>query len=161
MPANFISLSRPISPIRPIRPICLICLICLLPACFGGGLHSEKERRMTLGVVQKEIKVGMSQAEVVAALGSPNMVTRDKQGKESWVYDKIATEASYRDSKGNVSGSVAGTTFIADTLLLGMVGGSHSRSSGASATTQKTLTVIIRFADDGTVESFSYHSSSF
>lgn len=116
---------------------------------------------MTLGLVQKEIKVGMSQADVAAALGSPNIVTRDKEGRESWIYDKIATEASYRDSKGNVSGSVAGTTFVADTLLLGMIGGSQSRSSGASATTQKTLTVIIRFNNEGLVDSFSYHSSTF
>jgi len=138
-------------------------VLCLLVfcGCAIGNLHSEKERRMTLGLVQREIKVGMSQADVAAALGSPNIVTRDKDGKESWIYDKIATEASYRDSKGNVSGSVAGTTFVADTLLLGMIGGSQSRSSGASATTQKTLTVIIRFNNEGLVDSFSYHSSTF
>lgn len=138
-------------------------VVCLLVfgGCAIGGLHSEKERRMTLGLVQREIKVGMSQADVAAALGSPNIVTRDKDGKESWIYDKIATEASYRDSKGNVSGSVAGTTFVADTLLLGMIGGSQSRSSGASATTQKTLTVVIRFNNEGLVDSFSYHSSTF
>ena len=138
-------------------------VLCLLVfcGCAIGNLHSEKERRMTLGLVQREIKVGMSQADVAAALGSPNIVTRDKDGKESWIYDKIATEASYRDSKGNVSGSVAGTTFVADTMLLGMIGGSQSRSSGASATTQKTLTVIIRFNNEGLVDSFSYHSSTF
>jgi hypothetical protein len=32
---------------------------------------------MTLGVVQKEIHKGLSQADVAEALGSPNIVTRD------------------------------------------------------------------------------------
>ncbi|MEI6127326.1 MAG: hypothetical protein WCQ99_12320, partial [Pseudomonadota bacterium] len=56
-------------------------------------LHSAKEREMTLGIVQKEIRAGMSQATVAEALGSPNIVTRDEDGQETWIYDKIATEA--------------------------------------------------------------------
>jgi hypothetical protein len=46
-------------------------------------------------------------------------------------------------------------------LVLGTVNAGHSRNKGSSATTQKTLTVIIRFDADDKVESFSYHSSTF
>lgn len=125
------------------------------------GLHSAEERRMTVGVVQKEIRVGMSAAEVIAALGSPNIVTRDNEGRETYVYDKIATEASYSNSSGNVGGSAQAGALAGDTLVLGAVGGGYGRNKGASATTQKTLTVIIRFDQASNVESFSYHSSTF
>ena len=92
------------------KTVFIICLVCagLLASCMHeSSLRSSKEREMTLGIVQKEISTGMSQASVAEALGSPNIVTRDEAGMETWVYDKIATEASYSQSKGDVQGGVA------------------------------------------------------
>jgi hypothetical protein len=116
---------------------------------------------MTLGIVQKEIRIGMASPEVVEALGSPNMVRRSPEGLETWVYDKIATEASYRNSSSSAGGSVSGVSVPGDVLLLGTLSGGHTRNKGASATTQKTLTVVIRFNGQDQVESFSYHQSTF
>ena len=142
--------------------VAFVAFLVVAPGCsHTRGLHSTKERNMTVGLVQKEIRVGMSGADVAAALGSPNIVTRDNQGRESWIYDKIATEASYSDSSGNVSGGLHATGVAGDTLLLGNVGAGASRAKGASATTQRTLTVIIRFDPNGMVETFTYHSSRF
>ncbi len=100
---------------------------------------------MTLGVVQKEIRKGLSQAEVVEALGSPNIVTRDAEGHETWVYDKAATEAQY------VQHGVYGTI-----LLVGA-----ARATGTTSQTQRTLTVTIKFGADQKVDTFSYHASRF
>lgn len=122
---------------------------CMTAAQHQQNLGSTKEQEMTLGVVQKELHVGMSQADVATALGSPNIVTKDSEGKEAWIYDKIACEASYSNSSG---GGYA-------TLILLGVGG--SKNAGASSTTQRTLTVVIKFDKDRNVESFSYHSSKF
>jgi outer membrane protein assembly factor BamE (lipoprotein component of BamABCDE complex) len=134
--------------------------------CVSGASHSQdlgsaNERAMTVGVVQKEIRKGQSQAEVVAALGSPNMVTKDRDDNETWVYDKIATEASYSNSSVGVGGAAGAGAFLSPTLLLGGVGANYSRSAGASSSTQRTLTVIIKFDKRGLVDSFSYHSSKF
>jgi hypothetical protein len=123
-------------------------LVCA--ASCGGGWHDQRvrsaaEREMTLGVVQKEIRVGLSQAEVVERLGSPNIVTRDAAGKETWVYDKVATEASYSTSQ------LYGTI-----LILGA-----GQAAGAARSSQRTLTVVIKFDDQQRVESFSYHASKF
>ena len=118
--------------------------------------HS-KDQAMTLGVAQKEIRVGMSQGDVAAALGSPNIVSKDSQGKESWIYDKIASEASYSKSSVGGAGGAGGVT--GNALILGIITGGYE--SGASSTTQKTLTVVIKFNDEKLVESFSYHSSKF
>ncbi len=135
---------------------------CLTAADHASQLHSARERKLTVGVVQKEIHEGMSQADVAAALGSPNIVTKDSGGSETWIYDKIATEASYSNESSGSSGAIgAGGLPSSRSLLLGGIGAGHRRSVGASAMTQRTLTVIIKFNDAGNVADFSYHSSTF
>ena len=133
---------------------------CMTPAEHQRALTSAQEREMTVGVVQKEIRVGMSQADVATALGSPNIVSRDSSGIETWIYDKIATEASYSRDSGNVGGLAGAGGIAGSTLLLGGLTGSYSREGGASSTTQKTLTVIIKFKESK-VDTFSYHASKF
>lgn len=118
---------------------------CMTVSSHSDALNSKKDREMTVGVVQKEIRKGMTQSDVIAVLGSPNIVTRDSTGKETWVYDKIASEASYSKDNGFIF------------LILG----GYSKQGEAISTTQKTLTVIIKFDENGKVESFSYHSSKF
>ena len=136
-------------------------LVLALTGCMTASQHqqtlpSAEERKLTTGVVQKEIRKGMSQADVAAALGSPNLVTKDKKGIETWIYDKISTEYAYSTSSGGVSALVLGWGGSA----AGLGGGSVNRSSGASSTTQRTLTVIIKFLE-GDVNEFTYRSSSF
>jgi outer membrane protein assembly factor BamE (lipoprotein component of BamABCDE complex) len=118
---------------------------CTSAAQHQQNLGSTAEREMTLGIVQKEIRAGLTQDEVINALGSPNIVTRDAEGRETWVYDKIASEASY--SRSDAYGTI---------LILG--GG---QAAGATSTSQKTLTVAIKFGGDQRVDTFSYHSSRF
>ena len=132
---------------------CLLLSSSLIFGCMSAAQHqqslgSAKEREMTLGIVQKEIRVGMSQADVATALGSPNIVTKDNEGKETWVYDKIASEASYSRDAGGTG------------LVLGLIGG-YSREAGAASRTQRTLTVVIKFDARSLVESFTYHTSKF
>ena len=121
---------------------------CMSAAEHQGSLPSTQEREMTVGIVQKEIRVGMSQADVAEALGSPNIVTRDSTGKETWIYDKIASEVSYSRDAGGTG------------LIISLLGG-YYREAGAASSTQKTLTVVIKYNDQGLVDSFSYHASKF
>ena len=110
-------------------------------------LHTSQEAKLTTGVVQKEIRKGMTQAEVAKHLGSPNLVTRDKNGLETWVYDKMSRDVSYSSS---AIGGAGGSALI-------IAGASQS---GAAATTQRTLTVIIKF-ENNLVEELTYNASSF
>lgn len=116
---------------------------CMSAADHAAQLPPQSINGLTAGTVQREIHKGMSQAAVVDALGSPNIAARDLDGKESWVYDKIATEAAYS----------AGSNGILSILL-------GSRNAGAVSSSQKTLTVIIKFTK-GVVSDYSYHSSKF
>ena len=148
-----------------ILSVACLCLLlqagCMTAADHQRSLGSAQEREMTLGVVQKEIRVGMSQADVATALGSPNMVSKDDAGKETWIYDKIATEASYSNSSSSVGGGVGAGGLAGPALILGGIGGSHSQNAGASSSSQKTLTVVIKFGKNNNVESYTYHSSKF
>jgi outer membrane protein assembly factor BamE (lipoprotein component of BamABCDE complex) len=116
---------------------------------------------LTVGTVQREIRVGMSGGEVASVLGAPNIVTTDEERREVWVYDRISTNRAYSTSTGGVSALVLVGALVGDTLVGGLGGGNYSSSDGASSTTQKTLTVVIKFDDQGTVRDFAYHTSTF
>ena len=64
--------------------------------------------KLTVGTVQREIRVGMSGAQVVEALGSPNVLTTDENGREVWVYDRISTENVYSSSTALILGILTG-----------------------------------------------------
>lgn len=124
-------------------------------------LDLAKNRALTLGAVQKDVRAGVAQADVVKALGTPSIITKDAKGAEVWVYDRVATEMSYTNSRQCLTmgiGAVEGgaTPHVAGGALAGC-----SQGAGAAASTQRTLTVVIRFDGSSKVESCSYHSSSF
>jgi outer membrane protein assembly factor BamE (lipoprotein component of BamABCDE complex) len=134
-------------------------LAALLTAGCSATHHATDVRvadntdRVTVGTVQKEIRLGMSAADVASVLGSPNIVTTDDQRQETWIYDKISSDVTYSRSSGTIVG-----------LLFGGSGGGAgvgSTSAGSTSTSQRTLTVIIRFDGNNAVRDFSYHTSRF
>ena len=54
-------------------------LLLLLTSCVSPAQTGLDSRDVTVGVVQKEIKIEMSGADVLAVLGSPNMVSTDSE----------------------------------------------------------------------------------
>ncbi len=134
----------------------------LLGGCQSAAFHradvqDNSTDRMTVGKVQKEIRVGMSGADVAQALGSPNIVSTDEERREVWIYDKIATDRAYSSSSGGVNALILGFGGGA----AGGIGAGGGSSAGASSTSQRTLTVIIKFDKDGKVRDFAYHTSRF
>lgn len=119
--------------------------------CQSAGAHlddvraADSEKTLSVGKVQREIKVGMTGGQVAEVLGSPNIVSTDENRQEVWIYDKISTEQAYSQSEG-------GATLI-------LIGGGNK--AGARSTNQRTLTVIIKFDKTGKVRDFAYHRSSF
>ena len=114
---------------------------------------APRESDLTLGAIQRTMKTGMSTTEVLDAAGSPNLVTRGRNGRESWVYDRFTTETSEQGFQVGGGGIGGGGSFLG---ALGL-GGSRKKSS----TSQRTLMLIVTFGSDGMVESFTYRSSKF
>ena len=93
---------------------------------------------LTLGTVQSKIYKGQSQSAVMDILGSPNIVTKDTQGREVWTYDRISSDKK----------SESGGFFF---FLFG-------KSNASSSSSSKSLTVIITFDDKKNVLDFTYQS---
>lgn len=153
---------------RSVVAISLLSLT-MLSGCKTAAEHatdvraaSSQDEKLTVGTVQREIKVGMSSADVVMVLGSPNMVTSDSKRRENWVYDKISSERVYSSSTGGISALILGGGIVGGAgVIAGGGGPSYSSSSGASTTSQRTLTIIIKFDADHLVRDFAYRYSSF
>lgn len=131
--------------------LCVLIFVALgLSSCMSASQHkaevqNDSTDRITVGTVQKEIKVGISASEVAAALGSPNIVSTDDERREVWIYDKISSDRVISQDSG-----------FASLLILGSSG-----VRGASSSSQRTLTIIIKFDKDNKVRDFSYHTSRF
>ncbi|MDR0666139.1 MAG: outer membrane protein assembly factor BamE [Campylobacteraceae bacterium] len=102
--------------------------------------NPQADEQTTVAKAQ-EIRVGMSSAEVIEVMGSPNIISTDEERREVWVYDKISTQQVSTNSYG--------------TLIF--FGG----SSKSSAKSQRTLTIIIKFDNNNKVRDVAYHTSSF
>jgi outer membrane protein assembly factor BamE (lipoprotein component of BamABCDE complex) len=153
---------------RVFRLVCVLLSFMTLGGCQSAQQHAAsveaanaEAERLTVGTVQREIRVGMSSAEVATVLGAPNIVTTDEARREVWVYDRISTSRAYSTSYGGVSALILGGALISDGLAGGAGSTGYSAGAGASATTQKTLTVVIKFDEQGMVRDFAYHTSSF
>lgn len=162
-----------------------VCISLILSGCLQPqktaaehqqDLGSTKERKATLGLFQASVREGMSQGDVAAAVGSPNIVTQDTDGTDTWIYDKISTETSHSNSsqadKQSATGGAGlgmgmGMGSVTQSALVGLLGvafgagGSGSSSAGAASQSQKTLTVIIKFNKKRQVSKIRYNTSSF
>lgn len=97
--------------------------------------------KITLGSVQSRLREGSSSADVIAALGSPNIVTTNSDKTETWVYDKNFTETEISASGINLPFS--------------------SSVSAARAKSSRSLIVSIKFNKQKTVESIQYRQTSY
>jgi outer membrane protein assembly factor BamE (lipoprotein component of BamABCDE complex) len=145
----------------------LLILTPITTGCMSASQHAAEVQnglngdRLTVGTVQREIRVGMSGAQVAEALGSPNIVSTDEKGREVWIYDKIATDHAYSSSSGGISALFLGGAPIGSAIAGGIASGNVNRSAGADSTSQRTLTVIVKFDEQRKVRDFAYHSSRF
>lgn len=127
-----------------------------------------KEQEMTLGNVQRFIKIGTSQDDVAIALGSPNIVTQDSEGKETWIYDKVSSSITERNKNESVMENATYTRYFWHDLLtfatLGLINKDvkpQLKDVSQVVSSQKTLTVIIKFDKSNKVETCTYHMSKF
>jgi outer membrane protein assembly factor BamE (lipoprotein component of BamABCDE complex) len=138
-----------------------------------GGCQTSNERAenvkaainqpsdLSVSAAQTSIQNGMSGAEVIEALGTPNIITTDREGREVWTYDKVSTQTISSYSSGGAQGLLlAGVVF--GNAALG-TGGSVGQSSGASgsSTSSKSLTIIVKFSKDKLVRDLAYRYSNY
>jgi len=104
---------------------------------------------MTLGSVQSVVEKGANQTEIMKTLGAPNIISKDKQGRETWTYDRITRESVNKNRAGFGFGRLFGWLW----------GGTSSKST--SSQSSKSLTAIITFDDNKNVIDYAYQSLEF
>ena len=125
-----------------------------LAGCTGAQHYNpQADEQLTVGAVQKEIRIGMAGGQVAEVLGSPNIVSTDENRNEVWIYDKISTQYVSADAQAGILAIGGGSQAV--------VGAGASGSQSSGATSQRTLTVVIKFDEDGLVRDFAYHTSRF
>jgi outer membrane protein assembly factor BamE (lipoprotein component of BamABCDE complex) len=115
---------------------------CMTASEHRADIRDDAGERITVGKVQREVKVGMPSSTIVEILGSPNVVTTDEKRREVWVYDKISSE--------RIASSSSNSLFVWGPNI-----------TGAASTSQRTLTIIIKFDESSIVRDFAYHTSRF
>lgn len=110
----------------------------------SSGGSQVQDKNLTVGAVQAQIKKGLPSSSVIEALGSPNIISTDAEGREVWVYDKFSSESH---------SSGLSTGLIPSLFVKG--------SSNSSGKSQTTMTVIIKFDEAYLVRDVAYHRSKF
>jgi outer membrane protein assembly factor BamE (lipoprotein component of BamABCDE complex) len=152
--------------------LCLSMSLPVLAAKLEGNVNKQiapvQEQELTVGTVQKYVHVGQAQDEVAIALGSPNIVTQDENGKETWIYDKMASSITDRNKNESVIENAMDTRYFWHGVLtlatLGLINKDvkpELKDISQVVSTQKTLTIVIKFDKTNKVESFTYHMSKF
>jgi hypothetical protein len=137
-----------------------------LSACMGAQQHqaavaNADKNRLSAAAVQREVHIGMLGAEVIAALGPPNIVTSDEQRRETWIYDRFATERVYSTGSEGLVSLLFGAAAIGSGGMGGAGGGGAIASAGAHSASQRTLTIAVKFDASGRVRDVAYRQSSF
>jgi len=109
----------------------------------------QESDKLTLGLVQSTVIKGANQTEIIKVLGAPNIISKDKQGRETWTYDRIS-----RNSEAK-SGSMVGAGFFS------VFSGAGGTSKSSSSTSSKSLTVVITFDNNKSVVDYAYQSLEF
>lgn len=113
-----------------------------LVSCNYTDPAKNSNSTLTAGEVKRQIAKGKtSQSEILSIFGSPNLVTKNKDNKEVWAYNKMSFDTS--------TGSEGGTLIL--------FGGSKAVSSSAT----KSFDLIITFDNADIVEDYKMIQASY
>lgn len=112
-------------------------------------------------VTSQVIKGKTTQTELLQSFGGPNISTTDRDGTETWVYERTATQSDVQSNSQSAQAAASLGAFFK--FVDAKVGGSVERGSSASSFSSsiRSLTVIVKFAGDKTVADYSVRASTF
>jgi hypothetical protein len=127
---------------------------------------AERPSNLSYGTVTATVKKNQTtQADLIELFGGPNISTTDKDGTETWVYERSASttdSAGTADQKQFAAFFGAGGT-IGNAAIGGGASGAAAKQNDQrrTVTTVRTLTVVVKFNPDKTVKDYSARASYF
>lgn len=117
---------------------------------------------LSYGAVTSTVTRGKTtQSDLLQMFGGPNISTTDGAGVESWVYERSVSQTDVA-SKSNNWQAAANLGVSFGSAQIGASGGGGSSGLGAStASSFRSLTVIVKFNPDKTVMDYSVRASQF
>ena len=117
---------------------------------------------LSYGSVTSQVQKGKTtQIELLQAFGGPSISTTDRDGVETWVYERTSTQSDVQSNSQSAQGAASLGAFF-KFVNVDVSGSTGRSSSGTSASTSvRSLTVIVKFAADKTVADYSVRASTF
>ena len=115
-------------------------IIYTLASC--TSLKAPQKSNLTPGIIKTKIHKGVtSQSEILQLIGSPNIITKNKNGNEVWTYSRQSFDS---ESGGQGFGVVL-----------------FAKTKAFSSASSNSFDLIITFDQQNTVKDYSMVSSQF
>jgi hypothetical protein len=127
-----------------------------------AGAPAVTASALSYGTVTSQVIKGKTtQMDLLQIFGGPNIATTDRDGTETWVYERSATQTDVATNSQAAQGTASLGAFFK--YIDVQAGGSVARSGSASSMSSsiRSLTVIVKFAPDKTVADYSVRASTF
>jgi len=123
-------------------------------AVAGCAVRTERRDPLTSGMAKEKLVSGVTtQGEVLETFGAPNIITRDREGRESWAYERSRfTSSSQGGALTVLGGGLPGPALAGG---LAHVWG-YEGDSGSAMTT-----LVVHFDAQGRVAAFAVQESHF
>lgn len=134
------------------------------PATAGptAGAPASTASALSYGTVTSQVIKGKTtQLELLQIFGGPNISTQDRDGTETWVYERSVTQTDVQAGSQAAQGTASLGAFFK--YIDVQASGSMARSATASSTASsiRSITVIVKFAPDKTVADYTVRASQF
>jgi hypothetical protein len=112
-------------------------------------------------VTSTVIRGKTTQADLLQMFGGPNISTVDNQGLETWVYERSVSQTDVSSKNQNWQAAANLGAAFGNFQAGASAGGGQGSASASTATSFRSLTVIIKFNADKTVKDYSVRASQF
>ncbi len=117
---------------------------------------------LSYGTVTAAVRKGeTTQLDLVQLFGSPNISTYDSAGIETWVYERTVTQTDVQSNSKAVQGAANLGVFFNFGNVGGGVAGGQSTQATSTASSIRSITVIVKFNDKKIVSDYSVRASYF
>jgi hypothetical protein len=107
------------------------------------------------------VKGKTTQADLLQMFGGPNISTVDNEGVETWVYERSVSQTDVTSKNQNWQAAANLGAAFGHFTAGASAGAGQDTSAASTATSFRSLTVIVRFNGDKTVKDFSARASQF
>ena len=144
-------------------------LLCMIGACVTAKspampASSAQKSNLTPGMIKASVVEGeTTQNDILSRFGAPNIITRDRDGREVWTYDRQYT-ATAAEVAAWQAGWAAGAGGVGTNEPIGAMGGASGQSAKTSAVSQTssgTMTWMITFDEHDVVDKHKLNWTSF